>query len=130
MTTTRCSTCRHWDYSSAHESWRLLIEPDYQRHPVRSDEAEEEQLRALEEPYGICSAITLRPSEEDFTGDKPVLAFTLDASAYKADLFTHRDFSCAMYERHPLGHRLCPKCGCLPGEDTSACGECTPRRPV
>lgn len=89
-----CGTCTHWQAPGG-EDWRNTVR--LARLPgesLRELDAREHRAEAL---FGECQAITMLDTYGKQAEPLP-LAYTRDASDYRADLFTQAEFGCSLWE--------------------------------
>lgn len=88
-----CGSCRHWRPPEERDDFRQVlrvypIDGDYDRVRGISD--------TVDRMFGTCGAIQLG---DEIREDEAIpFAVTKDGSDYMADLFTRREFGCALHE--------------------------------
>jgi hypothetical protein len=95
---TTCKDCKHWGTGKRQREWESARD-GYNSH------ADEDDKRG-ERPQKICARVTLLGSDYESLPkglhDDPdlpnVMAYTLDASRYQADLWTAPEFGCTLWE--------------------------------
>lgn len=90
----KCGGCKHWDRDGIRNDWRFSIRLD--NAPGETQKQADERSMEAEALFGKCNAIPLLDSYEKI--DTIPLAFTQDASDYRADLFTQATFGCVLWE--------------------------------
>lgn len=98
-----CGSCKHWDENAAKRDWRLrinltLLPGEEESHRYQADTPLQQRTARAEQQYGRCSKIGLLNEFDEISEDDLPLAFTKDASEYKADLYTKAEFGCVLYE--------------------------------
>jgi hypothetical protein len=92
LTLGRCGTCKHW---TENNGWTDPVDASWR--DDESDEDHDARQAAMTAKYKLCRGIPHAPDEDDLEGGELPIALTLDASRYKADLWTRAEFGCVLH---------------------------------